>query len=287
MKLLFTFLVTLNTAFAQDLIYLKNNNIPVNAKVIEVNIVEVKYKFPSDSFPIMSFLRIEVQKIELSNGEIVDIAKKEDLHVNYRVGSIKTGFISPIYDHVNIGYEGYIRERQSWEVTIGKIGIGRPINEGESAKGGYLKLGYKWIVSPNNYFQYNNPTKLLSGFYVRPEISYGKFTISYPDRKVYTLVSTSPSYRYTMSMEPVDSKEVTFISTIINLGYQFVLKGGFTIDTSIGGGYFGASFGKYKNGSETNFYIFRNPEYKTPLAICGQVKIGYSFCKEKRFLLAQ
>ncbi len=281
MKLLFIPLLLFNALYAQDLIYLKKQTTPVNAKVIEINHIEIKYKLPSDSFPIMSFLRIEVQKIELSNGVVLEIEKDEDLDENKWVGAVKFGLFSPAFDHINFSYEGYTDKNKSWEITAGWIGNGRQINENEKPRGSYLKLGYKWIASKkiNPIVQ---PKKLLGGFYVKPELSVGQYTIYYDDKYVgvYHPGSTYYNGYYTYSYVPVDAKKITFATAMINFGYQAVSVGGLTIDVNAGFGYYAYSEGEVE---DFNYAFIPLWEGEIPLAINFGVKVGYTFCKEKRF----
>jgi hypothetical protein len=281
----FSLLITATTGFAQDLVYLKSGPDPVSVTVVEVNSKEVKYKIAPDNALILYFPKEDVKRIEFANGMVLNFGLVEDLDVNKRVGSVKASFLAPVFGHTNLSYEGYINNSRSWEVTIGAIGLGKKRLGGE-ASGGYVKAGYKWIFKEETD-PVMKPKQLLQGFYLKPEVTLGKYDIrGYADEvKRIGYQGYTPIYSYI----PVEDKNIGFLSMIVNLGYQVVFADGFTLDASVGLGYYGAiEDGGPKGSREEYYYSFTTLDTDNKfMAFTGGIRVGYTFCQEKRFQMAQ
>jgi hypothetical protein len=267
---------------AQDRIYLKTRPDSIVVKILEVNSTEVKYKFPNDSFPILYFPKSEVRRIVLANGTVLDLEKEEELNPDLRVSSVKFAFLGPIFNQLGFSYERYVSNRMSYEFNLTGIGFGHNLEAGyEEPFGGYARFGVKWMTTSGANIK-TNPERVLTGFYIKPEITYGQFKIDYTDDNYY-------SYYYSRSYP---DKQVYFGSLMLNMGYQCVFRGGFTLDTYLGLGYFiskespsrSNSSWYYNNyGKEYYHYAFMAFDNDlNPLAISMGVKLGYTFTTKKK-----
>jgi hypothetical protein len=208
-----------------------------------------------------------VSRIIFSDGKemtfkdsMYDPAKYEKQHKN----ALKVGFLSPLFGATSFTFEHSLRPGDSWEATLGIIGLGSDITS-NSPSGAYLKLGYKFIKSPDFYLKGMQYSHILKGAYIRPEISFASYNIK-------------PKWMYDYISNPIlgsDGPTVsnTSFAIMLNFGKQVVIRDQFLIDWFVGVGY---GFGKLYQDQSFHFaYIGGNSG--SPFAITSGLRIGILF----------
>lgn len=269
-------------ANAQDLMYLKNTKSPIQVKIHEIGLDEVKYKPWGDTLmPVLVIPRISVSKLVLENGSVfefknegmTDPANYTDQHNN----AIKFSFLSPLYENISFSYERSIKPGRSFEVGLGIIGPG--VDFGSDPRGMYLRLGYKFITAPDFYLRGMKYAHILKGGYIKPEIAFGGYGI---DRYIY-----SP-YSYYGSSTSTYRRNVTFGGVLVNFGKQWVMDDVFVFDMYFGIGY---GFTKYDKESNSRYnyyddqpevyqYAFLGGIKEFPIALTAGLKMGFLFGKQ-------
>ncbi len=174
---------------AQDKIFLKSGD-KIEAKIIEVNIDNLKYKkISNQNGPVFTIPKKDIHMVEYENGES-DIFKEKT--IEFKRNRINLDVLVYMYNGpLSISYE---RLNES-----GKIGYEIPINlhmnEGEYV-GLTTGLNIKYYVSGS-----------AKGFYVGPTLALGAFDYYYEDGDYYfdydTVFSVVPGaklgYQYQLS----------------------------------------------------------------------------------------
>ncbi|MCU4166415.1 hypothetical protein [Carboxylicivirga caseinilyticus] len=248
---------------AQDQL-IKTNNDTIHCIVKEIGDLEIKFTKPDVSETIVFGIdKSDVLKIILANGNEINFNLAITDPENYAADNkniIKTNFLSPLFNHVNISYERSIRPGQSIEGSLGIIGVGNDVyNTDES--GMFLKFGYKFIKSPDYYIRGQRYAHILKGAYIRPEIAFSYYSYDYEVSDWY--YGTTDLSRETNVM----------FAFLLNFGKQWVIDNGFVVDTFIGVGYgFGTddkNYGLHKG------FIGGIEEF--PMALSSGVRIGWCF----------
>ena len=253
--------------FAQDRI-IKITNDTIMCQVKEVGDDEVKYTqkdFRGDL--IFGIDKNKVSRIIFSDGKeltfkdsMYDPAKYEKQHKN----ALKVGFLSPLFGATSFTFEHSLRPGDSWEVTLGIIGLGSDITN-NSPSGAYLKLGYKFIRSPDFYLKGMQYSHILKGSYIRPEISFASYNVK-------------PHLMYDYIGNPIlgsngPTEKNTSFALMLNFGKQVVLRDKFLIDWFVGVGYgFGQSY-----QDESFHFAYIGGDSGSPFAITSGLRIGILF----------
>lgn len=267
-------------SFAQDTLFLKNNNI-VSCKITEVRTNEITYKDydnlegPNIFIPISS-----ISKIKYSNGKIVDliaakIEKGNDIKVIDKKDAIKFIFFSPLFENLGFVYERKLKMGQNLEIRAGYIGIGNTLSEllgNKNTIGFYVCGGIKFIVGQKSQEHYIDDIKYLhplKGKYIKPELVYS--TINYSVEDYYYPNTTKINYQ----------KSLYGINIIF--GKQYIFGKSVTFDPYIGFGY-GLVTSKTISGtihndyqSEFNFGSDLLLTEDFPIMITGGFTFGYVF----------
>jgi hypothetical protein len=171
---------------------------------------------------------------------------------------IKFDFLSPLTGNSTFAYERSLKPGQSLEATLGIIGLGSDPNE-YKPRGTFMKLGMKFIKSPDFYLKGMRYAHILKGTYVKPEIGFGYYS---KDTEVFS--------------EPWDSYFTTereeYFSMIVQvvIGKQWVVNDVFLVDFYGGLGYgFDDGDGHYHYGYSIT------PD--VPLSFSAGLKIGVLF----------
>jgi hypothetical protein len=228
MKKLFLVLIVLLPAIticAQDIIYKKDNQ-TINCKIIEIGLVEVKYLIPEKyKDVVMVIAKDNILKIKYENGEeqtFVNEMNDKNSYADNKLNAIKFHVFSPMYDYLSLSYERSLGPGRSIEGTLGILGIGYdPLNA--NPEGGFAKLGYKFIKSPDFYLRGMRYAHLLKGTYFKPELAISIYSAD-QNQYVNNLYST---VRQTTSSGAL----------LLNVGKQWVFDNRFAVDFSIGLGY--------------------------------------------------
>jgi len=250
------------TSKAQDRL-IKTNNDTINCVIKEIGDLEIKYSNPEVSESILFGIdKADVVKILLANGKEMAFAKamfNPDNYADNHKNIVKVNFLSPLFNSLKLSYERSIKPGRSIEATVGIIGVGNDIYDANE-RGAFVKLGYKFIKSPDYYIRGQRYAHILKGTYIRPELAFSHY--SYDHEMDY--------FYFGKDME---RKTNTMFGILLNFGKQWVIDNGFVIDTFVGVGYgFGdndTDWGSHK--------AFLGGVDEFPLAVSGGVRIGWCF----------
>jgi hypothetical protein len=229
-KSLFLFFILISAVSnAQD--YIRTDKDTIQAKVIEIGLDEIKYKnFNNLDGPVIVIEKEKVREITYENGTKYLIKDdpynvNKEIEVRGKTHSIKFELFSPTTNDLVFGYERMLSVGKNLEFKVGIIGIGNKNYEG-NASGASLKVGFKFLTSPqyvSNGLKYVHP---LKGRYIKPEIILNSYS-----EDVYYSSNTLP---YTTDLEKIQRSNIAFA---INFGTQHILGNIMTLDYYIGIGY--------------------------------------------------
>ena len=263
--ILFFTLCLSNFAKSQDLIYKKNKEVLV-VKIIEVGIDEIKYKdFSKQDGMTLVIAKAEVYKVKYENGKeqiFLDEMENPNNYANNKRNAIKADFLAPMFGQFTIAYERSLKPGASIEFQLSIIGAGVQNNTDFSASGAFIRVGYKFIKSPDFYLRGMRYSHILKGSYIRPEFTIGQCSETYP------------SNDYFLSVKTVKTRDVTFGAFMINLGKQWVFNDNYLVDYFVGLGY-----GFSTKHQDDDAYIFNNhamigPFSRNPISYTVGLKIG-------------
>ena len=176
------------TAYSQDVIVLKTGE-RINARIIEVNDVEIKYREYRDPNGIIftmargkiSEIRYESGRREKEEGPVADPA----YYIDDRRNNIKINFLSVGGSTTILEYERAIDPKSSIGVQLKINGLGFSNNDNKSGVG--LDLGYK--LKLGSIFKKRGdyrPRHLLAGGYFRPVVGFNTVNADYGEFNSYT-----------------------------------------------------------------------------------------------------
>lgn len=265
LSLLIVILLSTFSVPAQDTIFKKNKDI-VTCKIIEIGLVEVKYLIPEKyKEVVMVVAKDDILKIKYENGEEQEFVNEmydKNSYADNRLNAIKIHPFSPLYTSLTVSYERSVKAGQSYEGTLGFIGLGFDMLNIDPL-GVYAKFGYKFIKNPDFYLRGMRYAHLLKGTYFKPEIalsvcSYNKIPFDYS--------STSSNI-----------KQAAISSAILlNFGKQWVFNNRFAVDFSIGFGYGLTNIDKDDFSGMVSQYGF-SVEPNTGIAYTSNFKVAYLF----------
>ncbi len=216
--------------------------------------------------PILEIYKNQVSKIIYENGSELEIIYDSyyvspDLMVHPPKNVVKVDFLSPLLNHITIGYERSLRMGMNLDLKAGIIGF--RIAEGlDYAEGFLVKAGLKFIWTTESILKglkYKHP---LNGKYVKPELVYSYFE-TFGEKGAITYSN---------------------YALCINFGNQYILWDALTLDYYAGFGY-GLQYSSYDarstydrnnidlNYNHSHFYFGK----KLPLVLNGGVTIGVVF----------
>ncbi|MEN8224438.1 MAG: hypothetical protein ABFS05_03675 [Bacteroidota bacterium] len=250
-------LITSGNLFGQDQIFKRNQEV-IHCKVKEIGTESIKYNLPDYSEDVVFAIeRDKIFKIVFEDGKELKFMKEIENPENYadnKKNAIKIDFLSPLTGNTSFSFEHSIAPGRSIEAGLGIIGLGFDPDDRNPA-GAFIRFGYKFIKSPDFYFNKLRYAHILKGAYVKPEISVGMYS---KDVNEYYLEGGSHI-----------SREQTFSGTIhLVLGKQWVFSNVFLVDFFGGIGYgFDDGDGGYHYGYSTNQSEF-------PISGSAGLKIG-------------
>jgi hypothetical protein len=256
---LISLLIFSGSALSQDKIYKKTQEI-IDCKITEVGSDYVKYlspDYPQDV--VFSIDTDKVLKIVFASGQEKYFQKELNNPENYadnKKNALKVDFISPLTGNTTFAYERSLRPGRSIEGTFGIIGLGADVAD-QNPGGAFIKFGYKFIKSPDFYFNRMRYAHVLKGGYVRPEISFA----------YYSYDGGSDFYG-----GPVERKTVFTGAIHIILGKQWVFDNSFLMDFfgGIGYGWSDSGDAEYSYG-----YVISDPS--VPISATAGIRIGFLF----------
>lgn len=290
-----TVLLCLSTSFilAQDTIVKKNGQIIIS-KVTEIGPTEIKYKdWNNLEGPIYVIYREEVRKIKYENGkeEIImpDLySTNQEAQIINKTQAAKIGFFAPLNNHIELGYERMIKMTTNLETKIGIIyPFIKEISNYDDIRGGYLKVGIKYLLGQDYYIKGMRFVHPLKGSYVKTEMIYCYFK-KY-DVTVGHVHQQNPQYGYLIYTSV--QGDVAYNTGAINLiyGRQFILGNLLTLDLYVGLGYgiMGYKITDYNKNlgpvdfdrflDPTNYFAYLYMGKRFPLTLTGGIALGYIF----------
>lgn len=283
-----TLLVCSHTSiFAQDKMYLRAERTPLEVKVIEIGLDEVKFKYwpPKEEDIIHTIPKDKILRILTQSGDVFEFKSKiEELSdpqtfANAPKNIIKFRLLSPLSGAASFYYERSIRPTSSLEAGIAFVGMGTDLNNNRQ-RGVVLRAGYKMMQPPQNYTRSMSTPTLMNGGYFKPELLFTQYSI---DRMVVVRGSSSSTGFTTTTVQP-ERRTVTAGAALANFGYQWVIGNFLVIDYSVGVGYGFSSYAPLANRflldddtPEIFHYGFVGGTANLPIAFSAAFKIGYLF----------
>jgi len=256
---LLTIFFICNIGLSQDKIYKKNQDI-IECTIREVGTDYVKYilsDYPQDV--LFSIDADQILKIVFSTGQekyFQNELTNPDNYTDNKKNVIKLDFISPLTGNTTFAYERSLKPGRSMEMTLGIIGLGIDPDDINQA-GFFMKFGYKFIKSPDFYFNRMRYSHILKGGYVRPEISFGYYSYDTP----------SDMYGQPSERRPVFTGAIHLI-----IGKQWIFDNVFLVDFFGGIGY---GFSDDDNREYQFGYVIASPDI--PVSFTAGLKIGVLF----------
>jgi len=222
------FLFTANDLMAQDMIHLKNKTEAVQAKVIEVGSVEIKYRIWEEATDGVVYLveKSAVDKIEFENGRTEEFGQETiDQDSNFtgqKKRVLKISFIEPMLGSTTIAYEQSMRPGQGLEFRATIVGAGLN-NDNREARGFIGAAAYKFYRKPSFVTSDLKRRHVLQGGYFKPEVFVGN--TSYTNNRFL--------------FDPMDEtrESSTTGGVLLNFGKQWIAGDVFAIDLHAGIGF--------------------------------------------------
>ncbi|MDP4210313.1 MAG: hypothetical protein Q8928_15985 [Bacteroidota bacterium] len=236
-------LFNLNGILAQDTI-VKRDNARIICKIKEILVDEIKYQ-PKDNNIIVGIDKNEVLKVILSTGVVMNFQNTmtdKESYKDQKKNAIKFRLLSPLYQYSDFTYERSLKPGSSIECSIGIIGLGE--HYGDKLNGISLRLGYKFIKSPNFYLKGIRYAHLLKGMYFRPEIATSFYT--------------------------KNSNNIFATAVLFNIGNQWIFNDMFLVDL-----YLGLGYGYSSEDSFNIQYGYSTGASSFPLAISSGFRLGF------------
>jgi len=242
---------------AQDVIILKTGD-KVEAKIIEINDVEVKYREYNDPDGIIfTMSRGKIREIRYETGRR-EKEEPEELDEAYYVDdgkqAVKLNFIALANSTTILLYEYGLNPGSSLEAALKINGLGFNNDEGSSGFG--LDFGYK--VKMGSLFRKRNtyrPKHFLAGGYFKPVLGFNH--VKFDDNYYYN--------------------KYTYVHFGFDIGVQWVLRNAIALDIFLGWHYYGGNFEERGTGdvgsggeiSDGNLYGAENAAFSFGMNIGG------------------
>ena len=271
LTILVIFLSGLGSITAQDLIYKKNKEV-IECKIISVKTKIISYRqLKYNTGTVFTIDKADVIKIVYESGEEIifptvayhpstPVYVSEKDHVDYnlqRKSIIKFEFFGPLTGNLTLGYEHSLGLQRSVEMSVGIIGIGSKWITG--ASGGFFRIGFKAIRSPEVYVNAGHSSHILKGSFIRPDVMFSYFTYD-----------GSNSYGTTHKIR----EEAFSVAFLINLGKQWVLSNSYSFSWSIGVGYAYSSNTSNTYSSEGYYFSHITGGNNFPIAASLSLNVG-------------
>ncbi len=297
MKYLLLFLLVLTglmTAQAQDKIYKIGEKTPIVAKILEVNLDDIKYKdFDNLDGPTFSLEKVNIDRVVYATGRIESfsdplvIAAVEYKKMNRNI--VKVEFLNPLNGHLHMGFERWLKQGTSFELHADLIGVGKnrvalTRNTNSVVEKYYrnqLGLGvgasFKFILLGERVKRGEKMMHILQGTYIRPSAYLGSYNYN-----TYTDFSNSDVRK--------NKNNIIFGGLMIEGGRQWVFANRFALDIYVG---VGLGLDNYRQSFNTDDFVissfvrsnFFYTRYSTSdylaFATNSGIKIGYLFNTKK------
>lgn len=236
------FLFSTNDLNAQDKIHFKKKGKIVEAKILEIGTVEIKYKIWGEEEggltyvvekTTISFIEFESGRTEYFGEALLD---HEDNFEGQKRQAIKISWAGFLIGYSTVAYEKVLKPGRTIEYKVNLIGLGRQTDR--DAKGIIGTFGYRFYRKPTFVTSDLRRTNILQGMYFKPEVFLGRTNYN---SEGFLNINTNGS----------DERESsTTVGAMINGGKQMVMDV-FIIDVGLGIGYgFGTSHNAYYVNNE-------------------------------------
>lgn len=170
-------------AHSQDIIRKKNKE-EIKAKVLEIGIDEIKYRpFNMSDAPVIVIPKEEVFEIIFENGSTYKVSPdpyslNQEMDVRNKTHKIAIEFFQPIRNTIGFAYESMLKVGTNLEFKAGYIGVGTVKND-DNPSGAYLKVGVKFLKTPDQYVKGGKILHPLKGSYIKPEFIFNSYTTNF------------------------------------------------------------------------------------------------------------
>ena len=241
--------------FSQDRI-IKTTSDTIYCKVIEIGSIEVKYKLPNYPQEILFSLESDkISKVIFDNGMEKLFANKMFDPANYvdnKKNAIKLHFISPLVGNLAFSYEKSIKPGRSMEFGAAIIFGYSDLNLDD--QGFLLRAGYKFIRTPDFYFNNMLYSHILKGSYIKPELLFNTFS----------------TRKYNYNTGKYVNGHVTSFSLVLVAGKQIVFDNAFIVDY-----YCGIGYGYTTDDYVDYYYSNAIMDFDIPVSITMGLKVGF------------
>ena len=248
----------IETCFAQDLIYKKDNTI-LKVTIVNIESETISFKeYNTNNGTVKTISKSELIKIQTASGKEI-LYEQGSSFLFDKKRAFKIDMFSWTSTKLTFSFEKSLKPGRSREYQIGLIGIGNKLVNVELVGGLFFRYGIKFIRSPEKYKKEGSTPHLLKGSYLRPEITLGGFT---ERTKVYD------PFAYWYDPYVYKERSIVYAAAILNVGKQWVIADDYLIDY-----FFGMGLGYASNKAE-NVYSMVGPN---PLFFQMGLKIGMMY----------
>ncbi len=278
-----TILCTILGAFgasAQDtLVYMDGRRIIGQVEEVGVDVVRYHTSSAGSNVIVVSERR-ELARVVLRDGQrfnfgvpVMDAMASEEFLA--RKQAVSVDFIAPSLSHVTVGYERSIGRQMSLAGKVGYIGLGdfSRVNNRESASGGLVNVGVKFILPPNRRRVASaRDAHPLAGWYLKPELMFSSWRSEQRYYYNYELYEYKFRHHYSsLALNAVVGRQV-----VIGQRLTFDIFGGLGyglqwIDGAV------ESFNNYRSDRQEYAYSHAFLGNNTPLTVNGGMMFGFAF----------
>jgi len=177
------------SAMAQDKIYVKTQKAPLEGRIVEMGINEIKYKPKDAEYMVTVIEKQDIVKIVYESGRTENFTDPLD-DFKYYMGQnknvVKIGLLSPLFGFTDIYYERALKPGRSVEGQINIIGLGQNIRYNSlsgngnddmrvNQKGASVGIGMKFLRLPDYNTGRLRLRHILQGSYLKPVVNIGYY----------------------------------------------------------------------------------------------------------------
>lgn len=228
----------IQSASAQEKIYLKHQKDPIDCKVLEINSTEIKYA-PSDADGLqIGVSKNDVYKIVFKSGRVqyfTDPLQDFSYYKGQKRWIGKFGVLSPAFGFTDLYLEKSVKPGKSVEFQVNIIGLGQrleyqnwygyggQIKTYVNQRGASIGAGIKFLKMPDFETSNRKLVHILQGSYLKPTVSIGMY------QRDFFFYETPIAGPYNPSI--ITQKKNVFTSQIaLQTGKQWILDNTFCID---------------------------------------------------------
>lgn len=216
--------------FSQDMIHLRSGEV-IEGVVTRIDISTVTYKENESSRLEVTLAKNDIEEIILENGRKYEFEIDENetslippSYSEQANKAIKFGLMSPLWGSFRVEYDQNLRPGRTIFASANIIGLGVDLYD-VNPRGLGVSFGYKFMTSPDYYFNRMKRAHRLKGSYLMIEGAFSAFgrDIEY--------------YDYNIDTWQIDRATTIGGALIVSYGKQFVMGEKVVLDYSVGVGY--------------------------------------------------